>query len=1293
MDYSNYLGSKDSPFFLARVLPQDYWADNAKADGKKIGNRAKILVYGVHINGDSTGENIKPEELPWAWSVTPPTQAAAAQNLRGGETVIGMWADKDHNVPIILGHVQKTEQFEPEKAKSEVASAIQKGQFPTYEGKGGKETPNVRLQAPEGLKTILEDPKSIDKALNKGALYNLKTEFPINQGVGGFDISSILKSISSGSFSIESLSGGLTSAIPGSLGSLKIPGTDITVDLDAALKSAAAGLASGGGVGSALGALGGAIGTDLAGRFTDVINSKMDVFEGIISSSLGSVPGVGDLTGKLTSSITSITSSIANDLLTGAFKGEVDLGNISRDIAARLASELGGSASLLASDALNGVASDLVREVIGSLSGVLPEGLDITSLVPSLNINSKVGFTKGIDISSIEAMIAGGDYGFSRKISSAFDAFSYSTTSVVKVKDKYIDPVTESIVKIDALKEDLKDELVVAALTFFNNLESTFSESVDDYVELGIANELSGLTKFPVIGAATSISALPSTTVLAPTTPSTTIGGVLYYTPEYSLPNAIYPLITAGEASPILTNLRNKVIPKIEDNVYKSLEQILKSGEFEIGVRTLIDKLLLSTTATDDRITYEFSVALCTYTIALIEKKMIKSPILNFPVAQLFTLGSGLKLGEVGAVSKLIANDLIIGALGTGISASSVVKYGFGGKGVPGFYNDYELNLRIKDGVTKIQSDIGYGNSNIDDIIGRLKVFEAATKKFDPVAVELYVTSSPTSGGPAKSNDDVYTLSISSSSVEQGVSRLIIRLDAPSLPDGTVVPVLFTGTDVDKHVPMSPGEKASGVKNFTIKGGYSALNFPVGTDATLFGSRKIIITVQSTIVPKGSKDVYDASAITQYESILKEFGLKQYSPDRVTTGSGAQLKVDVAYIKVTDLSKRPLPVSAAFGAVDPATGKKVPLPGTITSKTKVGISSLDVTVVNGGFGYQKDNPPTVIFLRNPPPPSGGVSFALAEAGFTETEVKTIPFKQAKGDAMISGGKIIGVSMTDEGSGYFYGSTVVVDTTHPKRASGEKFKISLVGSEVIGIGANYNPSKDTIRIRYIDENNDTIDTVGKATTINPVGLSTSPNELVQVKTTVGVNGEIQQLKKVENFSNLTLQSIKSIHKKDNVITTVTYETSYITGVTRLVGVVTAFAPFTDSPLLVDDTPAGTLSSGIANIPDSSGTSAIFEFDNGSVAELLYGPGGQIIELNFNKYIENITSMPEIFVDSDTGTGFEVELKLRFDLLEPSKQDNLDNQIIETIDNQLFVDGEAVFGQTGVESSVDCIGGKG
>ena len=1292
MDYSNYLGSKDSPFFLARVLPQEYWADNAKADGKKIGNRAKVLVYGVHINGDSTGENIKPEELPWAWSITPPTQAAAAQNLRGGETVIGMWADKDHNVPIIIGHIQKTEQFEPEKAKSEVASSIQKGQFPTYEGKGGKETPNVRLQAPEGLKTILEDPKSIDRALNKGSLYNLKTEFPINQGAGGFDIGSILKSLSSGSFSIDSLSGSLTSAIPGSLGSLKIPGTDITVDIDSALKSAAAGLASGSGVGNALQAFGASIGTDLAGRFTDVVNDKMDVFEGIISSSLSSVPGVGDLTGKLTSTITSLTSSIANDLLTGAFKGEVDLGNISKDIASRLAAELGGSASTLTSTALTGVANDLIQEVIGSLSGVLPEGLDITSLVPSLNINTKVGFTKGLDISPIEVMIAGGDFGFSRKISSAFDAFSYKTTSVVKVKDKYIDPVTESIVKIDALKEDLKDELLVAALTFFNNLESNFSESVDDYVELGISDELSGLTKFPVVGTATSITALPSTTVLAPTTPSTSVAGVLYYSPEYSLPNAIYPLITAGEAAPILTNLRNKIIPYIEDKVYKDIESILKSGEFEVGVRSLIDKLLLSTVSTDDTITYEFSVALCTYTIALIEKKMTGAAAFNFPIAQLFTLGSGLDLGEVGAISKFIANDLVISALGTGIGAPSVVKYGFGGKGVPGFYNDYELNLRIRDGVTKIQSDIGYGNSNIDDIIGRLKVFEAASKKFDPVAIELNVTSSPSSGSPLSSKDSVYELSVSSSSIQQG-SRLIIRIDAPSLPDGTVVPLVFTGIDVDKHIPMSSGEKATGVKNFTIRRGFSSLNFPVGVDSTLFGSRKIIITVQDTIIPKGSKSVYDASAVTQYESLLKEFGLKQYSPDKVTTGSGAKLKVDVSYIKVTDLSKKPLPVSAAFGAVDPVTGKKVPLPGTITRKTKVGISSVDVTVENGGFDYNKANPPTVIFLRNPAPPSGGISFALAEAGFTETEVKTIPFVQAKGDAMISGGKIIGVNMTQEGSGYFYGSTVVVDTTHPKTASGEKFKISLVGSEVIGIGANYNPSKDVIRIRYIDENNDTIETIGKAVTIDPVGLSTSPNELVQIKTTVGVNGEIQQLKKVENFSNLTLQSIKSIHKKDNIITTITYETSYLTGVTRLVGVVTAFSPFTNSPLLIDDTPAGTLSSGIANIPDSSGTTAIFEFDNGAVAELLYGPGGQIIELNFNKYIENITSMPEIFLDSDTGTGFEVELKLRFDLLNQSKQDNLDNQVIETIDNQLFVDGEAIFGQNDVESSVDCIGGKG
>jgi hypothetical protein len=1276
----NYLGSKDSPLFLAKVLPQEYWTENSKAGGKKIGNRAKILIYGVHINGDSTGENIKPEELPWGWSITPPTQAVAAQNLRGGETVVGMWADKDHNVPIILGHIQKTEQFEVEKQKSEVKSSIEKGEFSTFEGKGGKETPNIRLQTPSGGKTILESPKNIDDALNKGSLYNLKTEFPITLGMGFLDIGNILKSLASGSFSLESLAGDLLSSVlPESLGSLAIPGTNITVDLNSALKSAAQGLISGQGVGNALGALGGAIGNDLAGRFTDVINNKMDVFEGIISSSLGNIPGVGDLTGKLSSKITSLTSTIANDLITGAFKGEVDFGNISKDIAAQLSKELGSSINVLSLDALSGVADGFVKEVIGSLSGVLPEGLDITSIVPSLSVGSKSGFMKGIDVSSIETMVAGGDYGFSRKISSAFDSFSYATTSVVKINDIYIDPVTESIVDINILKDDLKDELSVAALTFFNNLESSFSESIVDYVALGIENPLSGLRNFPTVGAATSIAIETSSSFVD-------------YVPEYSLSNSIFPFITPQEATPILSNIENNVLTNLENILYDNLENILKSGDFENGVRELIDKLLLSTTSTDDTITYEFSVALCAYTIALIEKKLISSSTLSFPISQLFTLGSGVNLGENGAISNSIVKNLVISALGTGISSQQVAKYGFGGKGIPGVYNDSNLNDKIKNEVSKIHSVIGYGNSKIDDIIGQLKVFSAASKNLNSVEVILTITNGPTYGYPVVESNGVYTLSLSSSSVQQGVSRVIIRLDAPSLANGTVVPILFTGPEVYKNINMSSGEKVSGIKNLIVIDGTSSLDSFVEIDSEMVNSKNIKITVQNTVIPEGAKEVYSASAITQLDNVLSSFGLQQYSPSKVTTGTGAKLKADVNYLRVTDLLGNPLPYDAAFSGIDSDTGRKQPLPGTIITKTKVGISSLDVSVINGGTGYNKNIPPTVIFLRNPPPTSGGVSYQLAEAGFTEFDMKSIPFSQAKGDVMINNNQIIGVHIKDEGSGYFYGSTIVVDTTHPKTASGEKFKINLVGSEIIGIGAHYNPNKDIIRIRYIDENGDVIETIARATSINPVGLSTSPNELVQIKTIVSADGTIQQLKKVENFSNLTLQSIKSIHQKDNVITTITYETSYITGITRLVGILTAFSPFVNSLLLTSNTSANTLSSGIANIPDSSGINAIFEFDNGAIAEILYGPGGQIVNLDFNKYIDNIASMPEIFVDSDTGTGFEVELKLKFDLIEPDKQNNLNNQIIETIGDQLYVDSNPVFGQNKVEISIDCIGGK-
>ena len=48
------------------------------------------------------------------------------------------------------------------------------------------------------------------------------------------------------------------------------------------------------------------------------------------------------------------------------------------------------------------------------------------------------------------------------------------------------------------------------------------------------------------------------------------------------------------------------------------------------------------------------------------------------------------------------------------------------------------------------------------------------------------------------------------------------------------------------------------------------------------------------------------------------------------------------------------------------------------------------------------------------------------------------------------------------------------------------------------------------------------------------------------------------------------------------------------------------------------------------------------------------------------------MPEISIDSDTGTGFEVQLKIDLKKKSTSDNDTLDNQTIESINEQLYVD---------------------
>ena len=97
-----------------------------------------------------------------------------------------------------------------------------------------------------------------------------------------------------------------------------------------------------------------------------------------------------------------------------------------------------------------------------------------------------------------------------------------------------------------------------------------------------------------------------------------------------------------------------------------------------------------------------------------------------------------------------------------------------------------------------------------------------------------------------------------------------------------------------------------------------------------------------------------------------------------------------------------------------------------------------------------------------------MSKELIAAGYTRDEISNTKFKPAKGDVIIRQGKVVGIDITDEGQGYFFGATAIIDTTHAKTASGEKFDLSITGGDVVGIGANYDPENDVITISYIDE---------------------------------------------------------------------------------------------------------------------------------------------------------------------------------------------------------------------------------
>ena len=1166
---------------LARVLPQKYWAENMKADGKKIGNRCKILLLDEDYTPDTESAPLDPSKAEWAWSLTPTTQASATQNFRGGELVKYTYTQGQY---IIEGHIEKTEHFEPEQPKSGVEAALASGEFPSFEGKGDVDTPTVRTGAPAGKSTIIESSKKIDSALNKGALYNLKTEFPISGDKLNADVGGLLKSIASGGFppSLENITGGLTDQIglPDGLSELNIPGTDFNINLGEALKSGLDSIASGEG----LSALSTVLGDQVGSQLTDVLNDKTSIFESQISNALGNVPGVGDITGQLSGKLNDVIGTTANELFVGALSGQVNAGDISSNLISQLSSSLQIDSLDLADGALAGVADSIVGEVFNSLSGSLPEGLDLNTIVPSLANQTKAGLTAGLDITPIEDMISGGDYGYSRKISNSLDKFAYKTNSAVKVNDVAFDPVTEQIIDPNELVDQVVDDVEVTAFTLYNKIQTLFSESVEFYVREGIRNKKSGLKHFPV--------KIPW--VEGPRTPIVTTGVRGEYTPKtqiaflegtskgygslveivveeykpfdykdgfknYSDVNALYPLKEEYDDIPdILADLegvrrdpngnfeRNgSSIPNVGFDVGEALEVPFDTGELEDGIRELTEKILENNIAADDDITFDFSVALATYIVALCEKSITENSLaFKGRVRDLYFLGSNDELKSYGAVTRVIMRDILVDALGSGEDGISLTGRGSRGKKIKGITNTGEYNQKIKEEVARIQSVIGFGITDIQLIVANLKSF-SGEMDMKEIRREL---------------------------------RSLREIDSDS----------------------------------------------------------------------------------QFKSFNS--GKKKNKDGSVTTGNGSKIKI------IT----RPLIQNQNTFEYSKSYGK---------------ITNVMITVEDGGQNYTETKPPTVSFVRNKFPKY--MSKELIAAGYTRDEISETKFKPAKGDVIIRQGKVVGIDITDGGQGYFFGATAIIDTTHAKTASGEKFDLSITGGDVVGIGANYDPENDVITISYVDEQGNQIETSARATTILPVSESIGSNELVETKTVMDKDGEIQQIKKIENYQNLTQKIVKSIHKSDNIITSVSYETSYLTGLTRFVGIQTAYSSFKDSPL-ISETQAPSNSSGFAGIPDTSGTTAIFEFDNGSVAQLLYGPGGRIIKFEFNKPIEGINGMPEISIDSDTGTGFEVQLKIDLKKKSTSDSDTLDNQTIESINEQLYVDGSPVFGQSVVNVETDCIG---
>ena len=75
--------------------------------------------------------------------------------------------------------------------------------------------------------------------------------------------------------------------------------------------------------------------------------------------------------------------------MVGTLSGQVNTGEISSLFVNQLSSILEIDAKDIANGELDGVSESIIGEVFNSLSGVLPEGLDLTSLIPSIANQTK----------------------------------------------------------------------------------------------------------------------------------------------------------------------------------------------------------------------------------------------------------------------------------------------------------------------------------------------------------------------------------------------------------------------------------------------------------------------------------------------------------------------------------------------------------------------------------------------------------------------------------------------------------------------------------------------------------------------------------------------------------------------------------------------------------------------------------------------------------------------------------------------------------------------------------------